>query len=34
MVLFGGKAGFQSDDINKFLWIIRITNNVFPHIKE
>lgn len=34
MVLFGGKTGFSGDDMNKFLWIIRIAGNTFPHIKE
>lgn len=34
MVQFGGRTGFGGDDINKFLWIIRIVNNAFPHIKE
>ena len=34
MVLFGGRTGFAGDDMNKFLWIIRIAGNSFPHIKE
>lgn len=34
MVQFGGRTGFGGDDINKFLWIVRIVNNAFPHIKE
>ena len=34
MVLFGGRTGFSGDDMNKFLWIIRIAGNSFPHIKE
>eukprot|EP00010_Vexillifera_abyssalis_P008769 CAMPEP_0201547152 /NCGR_PEP_ID=MMETSP0173_2-20130828/3571_1 /ASSEMBLY_ACC=CAM_ASM_000268 /TAXON_ID=218659 /ORGANISM="Vexillifera sp., Strain DIVA3 564/2" /LENGTH=642 /DNA_ID=CAMNT_0047956093 /DNA_START=239 /DNA_END=2167 /DNA_ORIENTATION=+ len=34
LVLFGGLAGFQSDDINKFLWMIRIAGSTDPSIKE
>ena len=34
MVLFGGRTGFSGDDMNKFLWIIRIAGNSFPNIKE
>lgn len=34
LVLFGGYYGYSSDDINKFLWMIRIASGVFPHIKE
>lgn len=34
MVLFGGLTGFTGDDINKFLWMIRIAANVYPNIKE
>ncbi len=34
MVLFGGRTGFSGDDLNKFLWMIRIAGNSFPHIKE
>ena len=34
MVLFGGRSGFSADDMNKLLWIIRITGNIYPHIKE
>ena len=26
--------GYPSDDINKFLWMVRIGGGVFPHIKE
>lgn len=25
---------YASDDINKFLWMVRIGGGVFPHIKE
>jgi dolichyl-diphosphooligosaccharide--protein glycosyltransferase len=33
LVIFGGVTGYQSDDINKFLWMVRIGGGVFPHIK-
>jgi len=29
-----GFVGYPSDDINKFLWMVRIGGGVFPHIKE
>ncbi|KAF3561313.1 hypothetical protein DY000_02018424 [Brassica cretica] len=34
LVVFGGLIGYPSDDINKFLWMVRIGGGVFPHIKE
>ncbi|KAJ4908210.1 Dolichyl-diphosphooligosaccharide--protein glycosyltransferase subunit STT3A [Raphanus sativus] len=34
LVVFGGVIGYPSDDINKFLWMVRIGGGVFPHIKE
>ncbi|GBG67744.1 hypothetical protein CBR_g872 [Chara braunii] len=34
LVVFGGVTGYSSDDINKFLWMVRIGGGVFPHIKE
>lgn len=34
MVIFGGYARYSGDDINKFLWIIRIAGNENQHIKE
>ncbi|CAI0543468.1 unnamed protein product [Linum tenue] len=34
LVVFGGVVGYPSDDINKFLWMVRIGGGVFPHIKE
>ncbi|KAF5829471.1 Oligosaccharyl transferase STT3 subunit-domain-containing protein [Dunaliella salina] len=35
LVIFGGMSGYQSDDINKFLWMVRISGGVFPeHISE
>eukprot|EP00898_Chlorokybus_atmophyticus_P001616 jgi/Chlat1/2455/Chrsp171S02342 len=33
-VIFGGMVGYPSDDINKFLWMVRIGGGVFPEIKE
>ncbi|GMH40934.1 hypothetical protein BSKO_08838 [Bryopsis sp. KO-2023] len=33
-VVFGGWVGYPSDDINKFLWMVRIGGGVFPEIKE
>ncbi|XP_074566686.1 dolichyl-diphosphooligosaccharide--protein glycosyltransferase subunit STT3A-like [Curcuma longa] len=34
LVVFGGFVGYPSDDINKFLWMVRIGGGVFPHIRE
>lgn len=34
LAVFGGMTGYQSDDVNKFLWPVRIAGGVFPHIKE
>ncbi len=35
LVLFGGMMGYQSDDINKFLWFVRIGQGVYPEeLKE
>ena len=34
LVIFGGVTGFASDDINKFLWMVRIGGSVYPDIKE
>eukprot|EP00033_Pygsuia_biforma_P001994 GCRY01002219.1.p1 GENE.GCRY01002219.1~~GCRY01002219.1.p1 ORF type:complete len:714 (-),score=142.20 GCRY01002219.1:267-2408(-) len=34
LVLFGGLTGYASDDINKFLWMVRIGGSVDPTIKE
>ncbi|CAM9208964.1 unnamed protein product [Phaeothamnion confervicola] len=30
LVIFGGMVGYSSDDINKFLWPVRIGSGVFP----
>jgi dolichyl-diphosphooligosaccharide---protein glycosyltransferase len=35
LVIFGSMVGFSGDDINKFLWMVRIGQGVYPqHIKE
>jgi len=34
LVIFGGLFGYSSDDINKFLWMVRIAEGVFPEIVE
>lgn len=34
LVIFGGQIGYSSDDINKFLWMVRIGAGVFPEIVE
>jgi dolichyl-diphosphooligosaccharide--protein glycosyltransferase len=34
LIIFGGLTGYASDDINKFLWMIRIGGSVYPEIKE
>jgi dolichyl-diphosphooligosaccharide--protein glycosyltransferase len=34
LILFGGLTGYSSDDINKFLWMVRIGGGVFPEIVE
>eukprot|EP00428_Durinskia_dybowskii_P075153 CAMPEP_0170417528 /NCGR_PEP_ID=MMETSP0117_2-20130122/33761_1 /TAXON_ID=400756 /ORGANISM="Durinskia baltica, Strain CSIRO CS-38" /LENGTH=868 /DNA_ID=CAMNT_0010675713 /DNA_START=73 /DNA_END=2676 /DNA_ORIENTATION=+ len=31
LVIFGGVTGYSSDDINKFLWPVRIGSGVFPN---
>lgn len=33
-VVFGGLVGYSSDDVNKFLWMVRIGGGVYPEIKE
>ncbi|KNB42178.1 dolichyl-diphosphooligosaccharide--protein glycosyltransferase subunit [Blastocystis sp. subtype 4] len=30
LVIFGGFVGYSGDDINKFLWMIRIASGVYP----
>merc|ERR1739838_757050 len=36
LVIFGGLTGYSSDDINKFLWMVRIggSTDTGKHIKE
>ena len=34
LVIFGGKVGYSSDDINKFLWMVRISGGIFPEVVE
>lgn len=34
LIVFGGKTGYSGDDIAKFLWMLRIAANAFPHLKE
>ena len=34
LVVFGGVIGYSSDDINKFLWMVRIGGGVYPEIRE
>jgi dolichyl-diphosphooligosaccharide--protein glycosyltransferase len=31
LVIFGGLIGYSGDDINKFLWMIRIGEGVYPN---
>ena len=34
LVIFGGKSHYSGDDINKFLWMVRIGGGVYSWIKE
>lgn len=34
LVVFGGVIGYSSDDINKFLWMVRISGSVDKTVKE
>ena len=34
LVLFGGYIGFTGDDMNKLIWIIRISSGEYPEIQE
>lgn len=34
LVIFGGLTGYSSDDINKFLWMVRIGGSTHPEIVE
>ena len=31
LVIFGGLIGYSGDDINKFLWMVRIAQGVWPN---
>ena len=31
LVIFGGLIGYSGDDINKFLWMVRIAEGEHPH---
>jgi dolichyl-diphosphooligosaccharide--protein glycosyltransferase len=33
-VIFGGLVGYPSDDVNKFLWMVRIAGGVYPEVRE
>ena len=30
LIIFGGLIGYSGDDINKFLWMVRIAQGVWP----
>lgn len=34
LVVFGGMSGYSSDDVNKFLWMVRIGGSYFSQIEE
>lgn len=34
LIVFGGAIGYSSDDINKFLWMVRISNSVDKSVNE
>jgi dolichyl-diphosphooligosaccharide---protein glycosyltransferase len=34
LIVFGGFLSYGGDDINKFLWMVRIAEGEFPDIKE
>jgi dolichyl-diphosphooligosaccharide--protein glycosyltransferase len=34
LIIFGGYSAYSGDDINKFIWIIRITAGYYPRVKE
>ena len=35
LVIFGGLIGYSGDDINKFLWMVRIAEGIWPdEVKE
>jgi hypothetical protein len=34
LVVFGGVVGYQSDDLQKFPWMVRIAGGVFDGAKD
>lgn len=30
LIIFGGLIGYSGDDINKFLWMVRIAQGIWP----
>lgn len=34
LIIFGGYSSYSGDDINKFIWIVRITSGYYPKTKE
>lgn len=34
LVIFGGFSQYSGDDINKFIWMIRIAAGYYPRVKE
>ncbi len=34
LFIFGGLTGYASDDINKFLWMVRIAGSTDPNVRE
>ncbi len=34
LLIFGGFSAYSGDDINKFIWMIRITAGYYPKVKE
>ena len=33
LVIFGGVIGYSGDDINKFLWMVRIAEGEHPQVR-
>ena len=34
IVIFGGVIGYSGDDINKFLWMVRIAEGEHPQVSD
>lgn len=34
LILFGGLVGYTGDDMNKFIWMLRIASGEYPEIQE